>query len=506
MTHTFIVSTPNSLLRPLSWQGIQAQSAYDQLAHTLRMRLGENHAAILAEPVSDAEAEGIDWYATTPGTPVKLALLPPGEQEQVKGKLQEFAQKTKELASSLKQSNDSNSVLAGSLLELALLYPSEEYLYALKSDEGELSPLLAGWGFALAGLASEPEDITAIKAMAVSDPGSLPAHEQDSAQPLPGGQASHEGSAPAASPFFAGGGKNEHSAQSPQNADATVIRHVFPFPWSLFAFLLAAAIMIFLLLWLLPRLGLPETFGFAGCSRQEPAALPESGFDPAELYRAQGREDALRAELERLRKEYETRLWLCDKQAQAEPAPEPPAAEPETDPVPSVPKLALPELPPDPPPKPKPETKPQPKPEAKPQPKPETKPQPDVMVIPENPSNLEFLEGCWYAQTGLKSTRTKMPISVKYCFDKNGNGSITLIERDKKGRELQRCRGGARATLSGGQLYINDLGAVCPNGGRYEKERITCRNADSSQALCTGVGNPSGRKNWWNKPFTRTDR
>ncbi len=505
MTHTFIVSTPNSLLRPLAWQGIQAQSAYDQLAHTLHMRLGKSHAAILAEPVSEAGAESVDWYAASPGTPVKLAHLPPNEQEQVKGKLGEFAQKVKELAFSLKQSNDSNSILAGSLLELALLYPSEEYLYALRSDGGELSPLLVGWGFALAGLASEPEDITAIKAAALPDPGSFPAHEKDSAQAPPGGHTFNEGPAAAASPFLAGGKNNEHPAQSPQDAGATVVRHVFPFPWSLFAFLLAAAVMIFFLLWVMPRLGLPETFGFAGCSRQEPAAsVPQSRFDPAELYRAQGREDALRAELERLRKEYETRLWLCDKQAQAEPEPEPPAVEP--DPVPPVPQLALPELPPNPPPKPKVEPKPETKPQPKPKAKPETKPQPDVMVIPENPSNLEFLEGCWYAQTGLKSTRTRMPISVKYCFDKNGNGSITLIERDKNGRELQQCRGGARATLSGGQLYINDLGAVCPNGGRYEKERITCRNADSSQALCTGVGNPSGKKNWWNKPFTRTDR
>ena len=505
MTHTFIVSTPNSLLRPLAWQGIQAQSAYDQLAHTLHMRLGKSHAAILAEPVSDAGSESVDWYAASPGTPVKLAQLPPNEQEQVKGKLGEFAQKAKELAFSLKQSNDSNSILAGSLLELALLYPSEEYLYALRSDGGELSPLLVGWGFALAGLASEPEDITAIKAAAVPDPGSFPAHEKDSAQAPPGGHTFNESSAAAASPFLADGKNNEHPAHSLQDAGATVVRHVFPFPWSLFAFLLAAAVMIFFLLWVMPRLGLPETFGFARCSRQEPAAaVPQSRFDPAELYRAQGREDALRAELERLRKEYETRLWLCDKQAQAEPEPEPPAVEP--DPVPPVPQLALPELPPDSPPKPKVEPKPETKPQPKPEAKPETKPQPEVMVIPENPSDLEFLEGCWYAQTGLKSTRTRMPISVKYCFDKNGNGSITLIERDKNGRELQQCRGGARATLSGGQLYINDLGAVCPNGGRYEKERITCRNADSSQALCTGVGNPSGKKNWWNKPFTRTDR
>ncbi len=495
MAYTFIVSTPHHLFRPLAWQGITAQSAYDQLIHILSVRLGDEQSAILAEPVNGEEA--VDWYAKAPGTPLLFSTLSPAEQEKVSADLTAFHNKAAALAARLKQEDDSNSLIAGNLLELALAVPSPDYLYALRSNDGNLSPLLVGWGCALADATVEPAAITRLLAASASTDAGESADAELNRADMPDHSRSAQGEFPKTSAAAPG----ETAVPAPElpirgNAGETVIRHVFPFPWAMLAFLLAVSGTAFLLFWLLPYAGASGDSGLTSCTRRQPEAVSPNPVKLEELYRAQGREKALRDELAYLHKEYELRLGLCEQPI--EPAP----VEPEPEPAPPLPELALPELPPDPTPVPQKPTLP--KAEAKPEAKPQ--PQPDIMVIPDNPTDLSFLEGCWYAQTGLKSSRTNMPISVKYCFDKQGNGSITLTERDRRGREVQVCKGGARARLNNGKLYIQDLGARCPDGSNYERENINCRNADQSKALCTGVGERSGRKNWWDKPFTRTDR
>ncbi|MBQ4133234.1 MAG: hypothetical protein IJD04_05820 [Desulfovibrionaceae bacterium] len=510
MGYTFITSTAHSLLRPLAWQGIAAQSAYDQLAHTLRVNLGEQAASVLAEPIGGQDS--VDWYANGAGVPVPLDALTAGEQEIVCAELASFCSRAGALAERLKQEPGSNAVTAGNLLELALSVPSSAYLYALKNSDGKLSPLLVGWGCTLTETEQGASAITRLLpagAAAYAGSGAENLEEKvDINADLPPSSLSVSEVSADSQPENA-----EPQRADVANADNTgisghekTVRHVFPFPWALFAFLAAAAAMIFILFRLLPGLGGGIDLGLSGCAREQQTTVsPGQGVDEPgyleELYRAQGREAALRDELAYLRNEYQLRLLLCGQPDEPEPAPKPapePLPEPEPEPAPPVPELALPELPPDPPPAPE-----KPK---QPEPKAEPKPQPDTMVIPENPTDLSFLQGCWYAQTGLKSTRTNMPISVKYCFDAQGNGSITLTERDRKGRETQICRGGARARLNGERLFIHDLGARCPDGSKYERENITCRNADGSKALCTGVGEPSGRRNWFDKPFTRTDR
>ena len=500
MAYTFIVSTAHSTLRPLAWQGITAQAAYDQLTHTLLTRLGQEQAAVLAEPVNGQEA--VDWYSRLAGTPLPLAELNPDEQETVFTALASFTAQVKELAARLKQEADSNARTAGNLLELTLIIPAPEYVYALRSSSGALFPLLTGWGCTMMDTGQAAADITRLfpssgQTLASSAPAAaatpsmsaseLPAGAEPGGTPEDSAGQTWEKQEPPSSPKQAG-----QTGEGPQPVH---IRHVFPFPWALFAFLTAILAMLFILFWLLPNSGIRSDFIFSGCAREQTAPEPDPNV-LENLYRAQGMEQALRDELAYLRQEYALRLLLC-KQAEA-PEPEPEIV-PEPEAAPPLPELVLPELPPDPPPAPAPEKPAPPKAEAKP------KPESDTLVIPDNPTDLSFLEGCWYARTGLKSTRTNMPISVKYCFDGQGNGNITLTERDRNGREVQVCRGGAKARLEGGRLYIHDLGARCPGGQTYEREKITCRNADQSKALCTGVGEQTRKTNWNDKPFTRTD-
>lgn len=496
-SHILITSTSLAEFRPLAWQGVQASSCYDQLVRLLKTKLGDSEASLLAEPITDADGSSVDWYTQKQGSPRRLLDLSPEEQNTVREKLMAYGQAISNISTELKQGSDSNSIMAGSLLEMAISFPGAEHIYVMPDSGGNYTePVLTAWGFAPGNMATEPENLTRIRPISVapiaaSVPPIVEPEQETLTQPDP--TFTPETPIPPETIFASG---------AVPAANQTEVRHVFPFPWAILAFLAGVLLCIFLLFWLLPKLGLTNSFiGPASCSRQaEPVAstpvAPISEDGRAELYREQGRENALRDELDRLRREYDARLWACDKRAEiADPPP------PVEETAPPVPEFTVPQ--------PEPEPEPQPKPQPKPKPKPEPKPEPpksDNLVIPENPKDLSFLEGCWYAHTGLKSTRTDMPISVKYCFDKHGKGTVSIVERDNKGNQMQECRGSAQAALSGGKLHISDLGAVCPGGITYEQERITCQNADQNQALCTGVGHPSNETNWWDKPFTRTSK
>ena len=513
MAHTFITSTELANLRPLAWQGVQASSCYDQLVHLLQTKLGPRQAALLAEPLVDEQQGKVDWYSSVEGKVQPLNELAPETINAVRAELASLAESIYQIAQNLKASPNSNSSMAGALLELAISFPGEEHLYLVGNQ-----PVVTAWGYAPSSFTAQPENLTRIRPMPTAGP-TAGATAGATATPI----SSQVGkNFTATNEDDAGQNQLASNQQTPANfsaqpdeqpAEAQEVRHVFPFPWAILAFVLSVLLCIFLLFWLLPRLG----FGLAEYNPALPALNATSeatkpqeknfyGPGMEEYFRAQGREQALRNELERLRREYELRLLSCAQRAEITP-PEP-KPEPPQEIVPPVPDLVIPK--PEPEPKPKPKPKPKPIPEPTPQPTPQPQPKPlaegDQLVIPQNPSDLSFLEGCWYAQTGLKSTRTNMPISVKYCFDGNGNGTVSIVERDRNQRAIQECKGQAKARLSGSSLQIDDLGARCPGGPTYEKEKITCRNANGNQALCTGVGRPSGETNWRNKPFTRTSR
>ena len=467
----FITSTPLNRLRPLSWQGVQAITCYDQFSRILQSRLGPAHFALLAEPLLDNQALTADWYAWLPENAVqtqavKLIELAPELQTQMRDYMISLGRPVFELAQELKQSGDSNSSTAGTLLEMALTFPGEEFIYVLGNQ-----PVLTGWGFAPDKANAVPEQLTRLRAAPVA-----PAAET---------QKSEEGA-------VAGAGLGAAAGGTPDFSDEPAARGKSAVPWAVLAFLIGALIAGLLLYFLRP-----ESFDLGGsCSRVLPAdnATAEG---PSELrqdiLRAQGSEEILRAELERLRREYHYRLLQCQEIPEdppvaetpppVEPEPAPPAQEDEV--APPVPQLAMPELPPDPPPAPKPKADPAPTPDPAPSPKPKS----DHLEIPDSPTDLAFLEGCWEAEIaqGTPGRYATTPQRLVYCFDESGKGSGVLSDRNN-GEKI--CVGGAKGELRGDSLRIKDKPPLRPR--TCIPETITCRNASSGVAECSSVFEDGG--------------
>ena len=524
----FITSTSQVELRALAWQGIQAHTCYEQLARILHTRLSPRHAALLALPIMDnasakSQNKEVDWYFNSPDddntntyqpnlnpypapcpnpSPVKLLSLPPTSQAMLRQTFMELGQDIYNLAQSLKTNSDSNTVTAGNLLELAISFPSEEFLYAVGAQ-----PVLVAWGFALANMDAQPELITRIR------PAPLAAAAAGIANT---GQSSA---------INAQAQQSEHlSLQSNIQEERRVT--FSSIPWAILTFLLGALICALLLFWLLPKWGIVN---FGGCTRAPipllNASTPESEPLPhslglnennEELLRARQHEQVLREKLRQLEQELQNRMAKCPQPQQPkEPAPLldlppdlppdlpeeviPPLAgpteEPETLPelepeyVPPVPDIPLPEL----------NAEPEPTTPENLEPKPELPPEPDFLEIPENAQELGFLEGCWNAKIGLKNRQTGQPVTVEYCFDQNGNGTVNITERDRSGKIIQKCTGSARAIVQGNDLQINDDGAQCPDGKIFGGNSVICRN-NQQQAQCKGQSQ-SGEK-WGPVPFS----
>ncbi|MDR1086416.1 MAG: hypothetical protein LBP22_16550 [Deltaproteobacteria bacterium] len=163
-------------------------------------------------------------------------------------------------------------------------------------------------------------------------------------------------------------------------------------------------------------------------------------------------EGRLRAELAELRRLYYARLSGCPVPQAEEPA-EPAASLPDEGALDSP--QALPDAPP-----------------------PE-KPGSRALEIPEGAeekNDFSFMEGCWESSADeVRSIETKLPLVVKYCFDRNGRARVTVDEHDARGRYTQTCSTTARASFKNGSIVIAEQGPeVCPNGRRYSKTILTC--------------------------------
>ena len=574
----FITSTSQIELRALAWQGIQASTCYEQLVYILQTKLSPSHAALLAQPVMDTSnpkygEKEVDWYfnnlsglsglsglnglngpsgpnssngpnalnnqqANQNHAPTKLLNLPANSQAMLRQTFMQLGQDIYNLAQSLKLSPNSNTVTAGNLLELAISFPSEDYLYAVESQ-----PVLVAWGFAPASMGAQPETLTRIRpAPLLAGAAAGLAHtEQEAATSPP--------NIPLA-------------PQMPQTNIQEERKIIFSsMPWAILAFLLGALLCALLLFWLLPNWGNwdnwdnwgnvnngdtlnGDTLNFGGCTRT-PAPLlnastpkdtphPEAFENNDELLKAKQREQLLREELRHLEQELRARMAKCPQPQKPEeaipalPLPEEiipdlaplneepnekPEALPELEPdtVPPVPDMPLPNMPlPDmsaePEPQPitpetqEPETQePEPQEPENPIPERELPAEPDFLEIPNNPKELGFLEGCWDAKIGLKNRQTGQPVIVEYCFDQSGNGTVNITERDRNGKIIQKCTGRAKAIVQGDNLQINDNGAQCPDGKFFGGNSVICRN-NENQAQCSGQSQ-SGEK-WGPVPFS----
>lgn len=111
----------------------------------------------------------------------------------------------------------------------------------------------------------------------------------------------------------------------------------------------------------------------------------------------------------------------------------------------------------------------------------------EELTIPEDAprsGDLSFLQGCWNNETGIFSQKTREPLNIEYCFDANGRGRSTIIERNG-----HRCSTDSVARFDdAGKLVIEDLGNMQCGGGRYYyKHRASCASTDGGRAKCDGL-------------------
>jgi hypothetical protein len=147
---------------------------------------------------------------------------------------------------------------------------------------------------------------------------------------------------------------------------------------------------------------------------------------------------------------------------------------------------------PPPPPPPPPEEKPKEDPKAKPKEKPKEKPKGGQqrggqLRIPDNPSDLSFLQGCWKSDAGIVDRINRMPLMYYYCFNgSTGAASVRVEEQDNRGRVRNVCTTTGKARLSGKGVTIRDNGAKCPGSvPNYVPGTVNCAPSSGGSARCT---------------------
>lgn len=116
---------------------------YPQLHQQITRDLGESDARYLAEPVYDANADQIDWYAHTSGSLRPFSELTEEGQIRFIGKIEAIRQRFADLADRYLASEDAPSGRAlGYALQAASRVPAAEYRF-LAGDQ----PVVMFWGF-----------------------------------------------------------------------------------------------------------------------------------------------------------------------------------------------------------------------------------------------------------------------------------------------------------------------------------------------------------------------
>lgn len=149
-----IATSLRGRMRALASQGIFATDCYEQL-HTLVLNhLGQEHAALLAEPQHNSQNDSVDWYAAGQGPAVPLTDLPPQEADTLRAKAGGLARDIRGLSESLTADAQARQALAGQMLRLALQHPAPEDLWSVDGR-----PVLVNWGFGPSSGSAQPQDL-----------------------------------------------------------------------------------------------------------------------------------------------------------------------------------------------------------------------------------------------------------------------------------------------------------------------------------------------------------
>ena len=143
MSTNFIVNTPRHQVNALAFQGTMVIDCYHQLRDMLRRQFNDSeYISLFAEPSPNEGNQSIDWYTPLQGTIRPLSELPPEEQNALRERLNQMAQKLRTFAEELKSSSVHSKIARGNILELALLYPDDGCLFVAGNQPG-----ITCWGF-----------------------------------------------------------------------------------------------------------------------------------------------------------------------------------------------------------------------------------------------------------------------------------------------------------------------------------------------------------------------
>lgn len=143
MFEAFLANTSTQGLAPL---GTAPQRSYELITGTVRDALGDNHAALFAEPVATQYGDRFDWYAPAAGQPRPLAALDDDSRAAAETRLAELTSAVAELGQSLLDTSDPDRQRLGEALVNATRYPGTDSVYVLETDSG-LQPVLLNWAW-----------------------------------------------------------------------------------------------------------------------------------------------------------------------------------------------------------------------------------------------------------------------------------------------------------------------------------------------------------------------
>jgi len=141
-----LLSEEFSNITPINWQGQAVFSWNKQIFALLAERLGEEYANFFASPILQKSFNGnpkLTWTTSYLNKPQRLNKLSIAEQQRVKIEIQNKFQTIRKLSEQLINSPQTSHKTLGSLLEMALQVPSEDYVFV---DGSKI--VVTFWGFA----------------------------------------------------------------------------------------------------------------------------------------------------------------------------------------------------------------------------------------------------------------------------------------------------------------------------------------------------------------------
>jgi hypothetical protein len=152
MDGILIATTRNADLQTLGTGGQRAIQAWDQIVGYVRRTLGNEHAALFAEPNQDPDRGVTDWYAVGEGETAVLSALNESDREAATGTLARLHGDISAASERLRKSAREEERFLGEMIALALIVPGPEYIRVVGKQ-----PVFVAWGHTFINAAMNPE-------------------------------------------------------------------------------------------------------------------------------------------------------------------------------------------------------------------------------------------------------------------------------------------------------------------------------------------------------------